>query len=270
MEHFPFCVRKALLLSRRIPFIFSLALCVFGFLLFFCFSRFFLLLFFLSFGGRSPLRFGAFYRFGNARRVGFVDFFLQRPRNKKANHLVLFVGFLFYFSFRRRFSTGPSPVFRWFTTTTRISSSTKTSSFTVVDSVKKTTSNDIVGRCWRNAKENRTKRGLGIISGHAYWCCRFCRCWLSDAGSPASSLSSLSAASSVLRPAGCGSFSALTPSLAAHYRPDLIAHVTGWPAEQLERQATKVGLLSDFLSNYELLSSLYLPACLPSFYLASI
>lgn len=51
-------------------------------------------------------------------------------------------------------------------------------------------------------------------------------------GSPATSLSSLSAAAASLRP----SSHALTPSLAAYYRPDLISHVTGWQAEHLEKQ----------------------------------
>ena len=54
-------------------------------------------------------------------------------------------------------------------------------------------------------------------------------------GSPATSLSSLSAAAASLRPSAASSH-ALTPSLASHYRPDLISHVTGWPAEQLEKQ----------------------------------
>jgi len=58
-------------------------------------------------------------------------------------------------------------------------------------------------------------------------------------GSPATSLSSLSAASASLRPPASSSH-ALTPSLAAHYRPDLISHVTGWTAEHLEKQAMKV------------------------------
>lgn len=58
-------------------------------------------------------------------------------------------------------------------------------------------------------------------------------------GSPATSLSSLSAAAASLRPSAASSH-ALTPSLASHYRPDLISHVTGWPAELLEKQATKV------------------------------
>lgn len=54
-------------------------------------------------------------------------------------------------------------------------------------------------------------------------------------GSPATSLSSLSAAAASLRPSAASSH-ALTPSLASHYRPDLISHVTGWPAELLEKQ----------------------------------
>ena len=58
---------------------------------------------------------------------------------------------------------------------------------------------------------------------------------LYNLGSPATSLSSLSAAAASLRPPASSSH-ALTPSLAAHYRPDLISHVTGWAAEHLEKQ----------------------------------
>jgi len=58
-------------------------------------------------------------------------------------------------------------------------------------------------------------------------------------GSPATSLSSLSAAAASLRPPSSSSH-ALTPSLAAYFRPELISHVTGWPAELLEKQANKL------------------------------
>lgn len=58
-------------------------------------------------------------------------------------------------------------------------------------------------------------------------------------GSPATSLSSLSAAAASLRPPATSSH-ALTPSLAAYYRPDLISHVTGWPADHIEKQAMKL------------------------------
>jgi len=59
--------------------------------------------------------------------------------------------------------------------------------------------------------------------------------FFSFSGSPATSLSSLSAAAASLRPPSSSSH-ALTPSLAAYFRPELISHVTGWPAEQLEKQ----------------------------------
>ncbi|KAK7788811.1 hypothetical protein R5R35_010484 [Gryllus longicercus] len=65
--------------------------------------------------------------------------------------------------------------------------------------------------------------------------------------SPPSSLSSLQ----TLAQAGVGSCSSLhalrpqgphlTPSLANHYRDDLVNHVRGWPAEALEKQAQKLG-----------------------------
>nr|CAD7201271.1 unnamed protein product [Timema douglasi] len=60
-------------------------------------------------------------------------------------------------------------------------------------------------------------------------------------GSPPSSLQSLSQATvgsqlHALRPQGPH----LTPSLANHYRDDLVNHVRGWPAEALEKQAQKL------------------------------
>lgn len=58
--------------------------------------------------------------------------------------------------------------------------------------------------------------------------------------SPPSSLSTLqtlsqSSSLQALRPQGVS----LTPSLANHYRDDLVNHVRGWPAELLEKQAQK-------------------------------
>lgn len=71
-------------------------------------------------------------------------------------------------------------------------------------------------------------------------------------GSPATSLSSLSAAAASLRPSAASSH-ALTPSLASHYRPDLISHVTGWPAEQMEKQVNvKNQLLSSDSLNHRI------------------
>lgn len=55
-------------------------------------------------------------------------------------------------------------------------------------------------------------------------------------GSPASSLSCLQslAAGGV----GSSSLAALTPSLANHYRDDLVNHVRGWPADVCEKQVS--------------------------------
>lgn len=53
--------------------------------------------------------------------------------------------------------------------------------------------------------------------------------------SPPASLASLQAMSSslqALRPQG----PTITPSLANHYRDDLVNHVRGWPAEIIEKQ----------------------------------
>lgn len=59
--------------------------------------------------------------------------------------------------------------------------------------------------------------------------------------SPPSSLSTLptlaqSSSLQALRPQGLS----LTPSLANHYRDDLVNHVRGWPADILEKQAQKL------------------------------
>jgi hypothetical protein len=57
--------------------------------------------------------------------------------------------------------------------------------------------------------------------------------------SPPGNLSTLQGMSSslqALRPQG----PSITPSLANHYRDDLVNHVRGWPAEILEKQAQKL------------------------------
>lgn len=57
-------------------------------------------------------------------------------------------------------------------------------------------------------------------------------------GSPPSSLSCLQ--SLTVGGVGSSSLAALTPSLANHYRDDLVNHVRGWPADVCEKQAQKL------------------------------
>ncbi|XP_075229440.1 WW domain-containing adapter protein with coiled-coil wacky isoform X1 [Lycorma delicatula] len=60
-------------------------------------------------------------------------------------------------------------------------------------------------------------------------------------GSPPSSLSSLQSLTGGVGVGGVSSsLAALTPSLANHYRDDLVNHVRGWPADVYEKQAQKL------------------------------
>ncbi|XP_054274260.1 WW domain-containing adapter protein with coiled-coil homolog isoform X2 [Macrosteles quadrilineatus] len=61
-----------------------------------------------------------------------------------------------------------------------------------------------------------------------------------DARKLASPPSSLSCLQSLAVGAGASSLAALTPSLANHYRDDLVNHVRGWPADVCEKQAQKL------------------------------
>lgn len=54
----------------------------------------------------------------------------------------------------------------------------------------------------------------------------------SPPGSLTSSLQGVSSSLQALRPQG----PTITPSLANHYRDDLVNHVRGWPAEIIEKQ----------------------------------
>lgn len=54
--------------------------------------------------------------------------------------------------------------------------------------------------------------------------------------SPPSSLSCLQ--SLAVGGVGSSSLAALTPSLANHYRDDLVNHVRGWPADVCEKQVS--------------------------------
>lgn len=68
----------------------------------------------------------------------------------------------------------------------------------------------------------------------------------SSSGSGLSSLQGMSSSLQALRPQG----PSITPSLANHYRDDLVNHVRGWPADILEKQvkektiSKKVSLLT--------------------------
>lgn len=57
----------------------------------------------------------------------------------------------------------------------------------------------------------------------------------SPQGNSISSLQGVSSSLQALRPQG----PTITPSLANHYRDDLVNHVRGWPADILEKQVIK-------------------------------